>query len=102
MRTKSGCAHADALWLIVLRTLERERQNAVLQLRIHFVGINLKRKSEGANESATTPLSTVVSPGIVQLVLPLSAKGHRIAVYCDFEVVLLDAGQLGCVMTIPS
>src|SRR5215210_5984767 len=92
----SGCAHADALWLIVLRTLEGERQNAVLQLRIHFLGINLKRKSEGANESATTPLSTVVSPGIVQLILPLSAKGHRIAVYCDFEVVLLDAGQLGC------
>jgi hypothetical protein len=35
LRTKSGCA-ADALWLIVLRTLEGERQNAVLQLCIHF------------------------------------------------------------------
>ena len=86
MRTKSGCDQADALWLIVLRTLEGERQNAVLQLRIHL----------GANESATTPLSTVVSPGIVRLVLALSAKGHRITVYCDFEVVLLNAGQLGC------
>src|SRR5829696_6909238 len=36
---------------------------AVLQLRIHFVGINLKWKSESADESATTPLPTVVSPG---------------------------------------
>jgi hypothetical protein len=96
LRTKSGCAHADALWLIVLRTLERERQNAVLQLRIHFVGINLKRKSKGADESATTTLSTMISPSIVRLVLALSAKGHRVAVNCDFKVVLLNAGQLGC------
>src|SRR5215204_3122503 len=96
LRTKSGCAHADALWLIVLRTLKGERQNAVLQLCIHFVGIDLKRKSEGADESATTTLSTMVSPGIVRLVLALSAKGHGIAVNCDFKVVLLNAGQLGC------
>src|SRR5829696_7455521 len=47
-------------------------------------------------ESATTTLSTMVSPGIVRLVLALSAKGHHIAVNCDSEVVLLDARQLGC------
>src|SRR5215207_6127300 len=35
-------------------------------------------------------------PRIVRLVLALSAKGHRIAVNCDFKVVLLDARQLGC------
>src|SRR5215204_6413032 len=81
---------------IVLRTLKGELQNAVLQLCIHFVGIDLKRQSEGADESATTTLSTMVSPGIVRLVLALSAKGHSIAVNCDFEVVLLNAGQLGC------
>src|SRR4051794_19072342 len=62
----------------------------------HFVGINLKRKSEGADESATTTLSTMVGPGIVRLVLALSAKGHRIAVNCDFKVVLLNAWQLRC------
>src|SRR3954469_9454003 len=31
-----------------------------------------------------------------QLVLALSAKGYRIAVNCDFQVVLLNAGQFGC------
>ena len=37
----------------------------------------------------------MVSPGLLRLILALSAKGDRIAVYCDFQVVILHAGQFG-------
>jgi hypothetical protein len=78
----------------VLRTLQRQRKNALLQLRIYFVGINLKRKPEGPHKATPTPLSAVVSRSLLaQLILALSTKGYRVAVNGDLKIVISHAGQ---------
>ena len=85
--TASSC-NANALWLVVLRTLQGQRQNTLLQRRVYFVRVHLEGKSEGPNKATPTPLSAVVSPGLVRLILALSAKCYRVAVHCDFQVVV--------------
>ena len=42
--------------------------------RVYFVRINLEGKSEGPNEATPAPLSAVVSPGVLGLILALSAQ----------------------------
>src|SRR5829696_5238340 len=91
----SGCAHLNALRLIVLRTLQAQCQNTVVQFCVDLVGINLKRQAEGPNEAALFSLSAMVGTGIIGLVLALPSKCHSIAVNCDLQIVLLYARQLG-------
>jgi len=79
----------------MLRTLQGQRQNTLLQLRVYFVRVHLEGKSEGPDKATPTPLSAVVSPGLVRLILALSAKCYCVAVYCDFQVVVSHARQFG-------
>jgi hypothetical protein len=79
----------------VLRTLQGQCQNTVFQFGVDLVGVNLKRQPKGPNEAALSSLLAVVGTGVIRLVLALPSKRHRIAMNCDLQVVLLDAGQLG-------
>ena len=70
-------------------------------IRVYFVGINLKGQSEGPNEATPAPLSAVVSPGVLGLILALSAQSHRVAVNRISRLSCCTPGS-SAVMTIPS
>src|SRR5215207_8090315 len=86
-------AYKNAFWLVVLGTLQGERQNTVPQRRLDFVRVNLKEQSEGPDETTATTFLPMVRPRVIRPILALSTEGHRIAVNRDLQIVRKHTGQ---------
>jgi hypothetical protein len=85
----------------VLRTLQGQRQDPFLQLRVDFGWVHLEGKPEGPNKATSTPLSAVVGSVLAGLILALSTKRYRVPMYRNFQIVGSHPRQ-SAIITIPS